>query len=114
MIVAVKNPGEEIAYKVVPEISLKLLQELVGGYIETIATTQLARNKIVMIVNEEGKLKWLKSNFWVRGDLIVGPAVFVGRKRDEFVSLSEEQVKHLNQQFVENFKIYREGWLEVR
>lgn len=114
MIICIKEPGKQIQYRVVTEISLELLQSLVGGYIETIATTQLNKHKIVMIVNEESKLKWLQSNFWVRGDLIVGPAVFVGRKRDEFVSLSEDQVKHLNQQFVENFKIYREGWLEVK
>jgi len=113
MLIAIKNPGEPLAFKVVPEISLKLLQAQVLGYIETCSTSALRKLNIVMIINEEGKLRGMPTNFWTKGDVIVGPVVFVSHKGEEFGPLSEAQVKHLNEQFIDH-KIYREGWEEVK
>ena len=113
MLIAIKNPGEPLAFKVVPEITLEMLQAHVLGYIETCSTKAMKNKGIIMIINEEGKLRGMPTNFWVRGDVIVGPVVFVSCKGDDFGPLSEEQVKHLNEQFVDQ-KLYKEGWQEVR
>ena len=61
---------------------LHTLQRLVDGYIEVCPLVE----DMVMIINEEGKLKDLPKNFWMKviGDYIVGTAVFVGVDGDEF------------------------------
>ena len=61
---------------------LHALQRLVDGYIEVCPIVE----DMVMIINEEGKLRGLPKNFWMEviGDYIVGTAVFVGVDGDEF------------------------------
>lgn len=61
---------------------LHALQRLVDGYIEVCPLAE----DMVMIINEEGKLRGLPRNFWMEviGDYIVGTAVFVGVDGDEF------------------------------
>ena len=68
-----KEPGKEPRTMIVPN-TLKMLQDLVGGYIETL---KIADN-VVMIFNEEGKLLDLAPNFFFGaiGDVILGPVVF--------------------------------------
>ena len=80
MTAIIKHPGQ-------PENSLKALQNLVGGYIETVSLP----HGICMIVNEEGKLQGLQPNFRLDHDLIVGTAVFVGVSGEDFCSLSVVQ-----------------------
>ena len=53
---------------------LPCLQEFVGGYIECVTITP----GIVMICNEEGKLRGLEPNFRWMGDVVVGPVLFCG------------------------------------
>lgn len=78
-----KEPGKALTQKYVPN-TLDALQRTVGGYIEVVPL----RPDLVMIVNEEGKLRQMETNFriclggWV--DEIVGPALFVGVDGDEF------------------------------
>lgn len=84
MKVMIKRPGKT------PEIreidgSLESLQGLVGGWIEHVGI----RDGLGMILNEEGKLNCLPSNFVFRGDMIVGTAVFVGEDGEEFVDVPE-------------------------
>ena len=93
MIVAVINPGVEIAYK---EISLKLLQDLVGGYIEMAPVPGLAKNKIGMLVNDEGLLQKLPFNLFWGGNPIVGTVVFVRIAGEDFAGLTADQIKYLN------------------
>lgn len=70
-----KEPGKALTQKYVPN-TLDALQRTVGGYIEVVPL----RPDLVMIVNEEGKLRQMEANFriclggWV--DEIVGPALF--------------------------------------
>lgn len=72
-----KAPRMETIYN-----ELHTLQRLVDGYIEVCPLAE----GMVMIINEEGKLRGLPKNFWMEviGDYIVGTAVFVGVDGDEF------------------------------
>lgn len=86
MTAIIKHPGQPAVSQEV-ENSLKALQNLVGGYIETVSLP----HGICMIVNEEGKLQGLQPNFRLDHDLIVGTAVFVGVSGEDFCSLSVVQ-----------------------
>lgn len=66
--------------------NLENLQKFVGGYIEAVPVTR----NIVMICNEEGKLKGLEPNFGWLGDVIVGPVIFCGVKGEEFADMPLE------------------------
>ena len=72
-----KAPRMETIYS-----ELHTLQRLVDGYIEVCPLAE----DMVMIINEEGKLRGLPKNFWMEviGDYIVGTAVFVGVDGDDF------------------------------
>ena len=90
MRVIYKEPGKEPRTMVIPN-ELKVLQDLVGGYIETL---KIADN-VVMIFNEEGKLLDLAPNFFVGaiGDVILGPVIIAGEDGEEFASLSDHNVE---------------------
>ena len=68
--------------------TLHALQDLVGGYIETITLTRHS----CCIVNEEGRLKRLLPNFYLNGGLIVGNAIFVGVKGDGFLDITDDEI----------------------
>lgn len=61
------------------QLTLKLLQRLVGGYIEVVHPDGFPQD-VVLICNEEGKLRDLPFNFFVNifqyPDAICGTAVF--------------------------------------
>jgi len=101
----IKEPGQAARFKYI-ENELEPLQDAVGGYIEKVTIN----SNVVMLVNEDGKLLDMHPNFWIRcyggddyyfdnspwdaypddvlfWDLIVGPAVFVGRRGDQFCDL---------------------------
>ena len=88
-----KEPGKEPRTMIVPN-TLKMLQDLVGGYIETL---KIADN-VVMIFNEEGKLLDLAPNFFFGaiGDVILGPVVFCEEDGEEFSSLSDNVIELLS------------------
>lgn len=88
--VLIKEPGKPMRQQKI-ENRLEAFQEAVGGYIEIVPITE----SILMIVNEEGKMKGLETNFVTVGDVIVGPAVFVGSCGDDFRSLSRKQIEAL-------------------
>lgn len=90
------------------ENNLKDLQGIVGGYIETV----LLSPRVVVIVNEEGKMNGLPFNFnWYRQstlvDKIVGDAVFVGVDGEDFDSLTDDEIEIIKAVFLgdnnENF-----------
>ena len=93
MRVIFKEPGKEPRTMVVPN-ELKVLQDLVGGYIKTL---KIADN-VVMIFNEEGKLLDLAPNFFVGAiaDVILGPVIIAGEDGDEFTSLSEDNIAFIS------------------
>lgn len=80
----VKEPG------MAPEImeianELWNYQRIVGGFIECVPWDE----DHVLIVNEEGKINGLEPNFRFRGDVIVGPAIWVGVDGDDFASIRQ-------------------------
>ena len=80
--VIIKKPNSQ-PYMTVIENDLKKLQEIVGGYIETVTIAE----DLVVICNEEGKLKGLPENCNVCGIDFVGPIIFVGINEDEFANI---------------------------
>lgn len=88
--------------------TLEALQEAVGGYIETVHIN----DRLVLVCNEEGKLKNLPKNrelVWKLGegehriisarDTLRGPAIICGVKDDEFRSLIAREQWYLVQMF---------------
>lgn len=62
------------------ENELEALQALVGGYIEAIT---LSRN-LVLLCDEEGRIKGLPYNTRILGEELVGPLVVCGTDEEEF------------------------------
>lgn len=94
MRVIYKEPGKEPRTMIIPN-TLKMLQDLVGGYIETAPFND---NGIIVICNEEGRLRGLAPNFFgiKAGSLFVGPCVLVrDNGGEEFESLTDADVKML-------------------
>ena len=86
MTAIIKRPGRP-AFRREINNTLESLQELVGGYIETVNLP----GGIVMIINEDGKILRLPINFHLNCDLIHGTAVFVSVNGEDFCSLSQAQ-----------------------
>ena len=83
MKVIVKHPHERIGrMKEIPN-TLNALQQTVDGHIETV---YLGRG-LVMVVNEEGKLRGLPVSFKTEYDIIVGTAIICGQCGDEFTDV---------------------------
>ncbi|MBR2677630.1 MAG: DUF3846 domain-containing protein [Solobacterium sp.] len=80
--VLVKDPGKAPVIQKV-ENTLEALQELIGGNIETVT---IPETNIVMLVDEEGRIKGLPANFehYLLKQTIVGRAVFTGCKGCDF------------------------------
>ena len=91
MKVIVKRPNEKLeAIEVGNE--LEKLQQLVGGYIETIPY----KDNIIILLDEEGKLKDSEDNIVVsKYGMLVGNIVFVGTKGEDFISLTEYQIQEI-------------------
>lgn len=69
---------------------LKVLQDIVGGYIEVVQLTK----DIDIVCNEEGKLIKLEPNLMFDYDYIAGDVVLCGHNNDgEFTSLTKEQIQ---------------------
>ena len=92
-----KAPGEAPRTMVIPN-ELGVLQQLVGGYIEVVKI-----GRILIIVNEEGKLEQLEKNFRIEvyDDTICGSAVFVRANGAEFDSLTGKDIEELREAFRE-------------
>lgn len=114
MKVLVKKVGQKLVEKEIE--TLTDMQNIVGGYIETIP----CENKpIAIVVNEEGKLKQLPINFFYSNllpipkrdnditrqidDTIVGDVFFVREGEEQFESLTEEDIEYVNSFF--KFKV---------
>lgn len=64
--------------------TLEALQSAVGGWIQVINLS----DRVLAVINEEGKLEGLKANFQIPHDIVVGNAVFVAADGEEFGSLT--------------------------
>ena len=73
--------------------TLEALQNLVGGYIETLTVFEDA----VLIFNEEGRLQGLPYNCTLCGVDLVGPVVLAGIDGDEFTDVPEGAIRALRE-----------------
>ena len=69
---------------------------MVGGYIEP-----FGMDDVIAIVNEEGKILGLEPNRRYGNDILVGNIIIVGDGEEEFISLTEEQIKKYRKMFYE-------------
>ena len=93
------------------ENTLKSLQNTVGGYIEVISMDHLDPN-IILICNEEGKIKDLPVNRILHDrygnplDYIAGIFIICAERNGEFVSIS----KNLENKYLERFASEKVLW----
>ena len=73
------------------EDDINIMQELVGGYIETVKL--LPEVDMVVVVNEMGKLEQLKPNIISGEDVLVGNIFFIGIDIPEMRGLSERELE---------------------
>lgn len=88
MKVVYKEPGKPAEVRNVRN-ELGDLQELVGGYIETVLVADH-----IAVVNEEGLLNNLAYNFRTKeGHYLFGPVVFLEAEEDEFRGLRDYEAQ---------------------
>ena len=83
ILVCIKEPGKEAAVEPLFDNTLEAFQKAVGGYIETLTVSE----DLVLIFNEEGRLRGLPFNEVILGEPFVGTVIVAGVKRDEFASV---------------------------
>ena len=70
--------------------TLETMQKIVGGYIETVTLS----NGIVLICNEEGRLKGLKPSARILGEVYFGNVILAGYDEGgEFCSIPADLVQ---------------------
>ena len=87
-----KEPGKRAEVKEIDN-TLEALQEAVGGYIETLTLD----HDLVVVCNEEGKLRGMDYNATVAFEDIAGPFLALGVDADEFADcpVDPEEFKFL-------------------
>lgn len=90
--IMVVEPDKE-PYEKVIDHSLAAIQKIVGGYIETTRDSLLP--KMLLVVNEEGKLKGLPMNRCTGTDIICGTFFVCGNGKDDFKNLTSEQIEEV-------------------
>lgn len=85
-----KEPNRPFEVKEI-ENNLETLQQLVGGYIEVVPY----KDNIVIICDEEGKLKGKEINISFSYDVIAGNCLFVGTNEGDFTSLTDKQIEEI-------------------
>lgn len=88
-----KAPGHDPHLVIIPN-ELEMLQQLVGGYIECVTIMP----ELVIICDEEGRLKGKPYNCTIDGMPYVGTIVAVSVNGDEFDSIGDDAVKYLNEE----------------
>ena len=76
-----KAPGEALRSMVIPN-ELGVMQQLVDGYIEPITLP----DNLIVICNEEGKIRGMQPNITFGGHDFVGTIVMTGHEGDELTS----------------------------
>ena len=77
--VIIKRPDEKYGHVTHISARLENLQNTVGGYIETITVIK----GVILICNEEGKLRDMEPNMWLNGDLIRGTIIICGQNGED-------------------------------
>lgn len=101
--VLVVEPGKDPEVRVI-ENSLEGIQQIVQGYIECVMLHDKAGEDLVLICNEEGKIRNLPMNAAVAeiDDVIFGTFLIASTDRDEFASLTDGQIFEMNERFMLN------------
>lgn len=101
--VLVVEPGKDPEVRVI-ENSLEAIQQIVQGCIECVTLHDKAGEDLDLICNEEGKIRNLQMNAIIPeiGDMIFGTFLIAGTNRDEFASLTDEQIFEMNERFMLN------------
>ena len=95
------EPGKA-PYQAAIGADLKSLQQVVGGYIESIAPYD---DPVAIVCNEEGKLRGLPANRALRDedgdiyDIVAGNFFLAGIGEDDFIDLPDELVEQFAEQF---------------
>lgn len=84
----IKKPEDEFGRLVEIENELEVFKNIVGGYIETTGYKNL-----VIICNEEGKLRGLEPNIVLGREMLVGPIIVCGASGDEFSDIPIDMKK---------------------
>ena len=97
--VFIKDPGKKLRSVSISK-TLENLQKTVGGYIETVTLD----SDLVIICNEEGKLRGLPYNCNILNEAFVGTLIFAGVKDDDFddVPVKYQEMKTLFPQLFKN------------
>ena len=92
----------ELPKEVIIDNTLEVEQEILGGDIECVYLQN--HNDIVLICNEEGKIKGMTLNRDIGYDIIAGPFLIVGVDYDneDFKSLTDNQILKYKKYFDEN------------
>lgn len=77
--VIIKRPDEKAGHMTNISASLENLRRTVGGHIETCSIAGL-----VIVCNEEGKIRQLEPNFKIPFDYICGTAIICGIANEDF------------------------------
>ena len=81
--VIIKRPDEQFGHVTNISASLENLQKTVEGYIEAVPLT----SEIVILCNEEGKIRGLQHNIFLPRDTIRGTLIVIGRSGEEFCDI---------------------------
>lgn len=81
-----KRPGEPPRHVWVSN-NLEALQKAVEGYIEAITVSRGDGRDLVIICNEEGKIRNMEYNATICGEDFVGPILIVGVDGEDFADL---------------------------
>ena len=91
ILVVIKEPGQAPRVEPLFDNTLEAFQKAVGGYIESVTVAE----DMVIICNEEGRLRGLPFNVELFGVGFVGTIVVAGVKGDEFASLKSTIIPHI-------------------
>lgn len=89
--VVVIEPGKKAEVREITKLSLRVMQDIVGGMIECVP---LGGNKL-LVVNEEGKLDGLPLNFIWHNDQIVGTVLVCRERGADMVGLNDKDIEEV-------------------
>lgn len=91
IMVMIKRPGEPAEVEPLFDNTLEAFQAAVDGYIEAVTLTP----QIVILCNEEGKIKGLPYNVTIGREHFVGTILFVGVNGEDFGSLKATAIPYI-------------------
>ena len=88
ILVVIKEPGQAPKVEPLFDNTLENFQKTVGGYIETVTLA----SDLIIICDEEGRLKGKPFNCQVANVGFVGTVLAVGSKGEDFASLKASNI----------------------